>query len=288
MRTVKRHLLNSKKKTKEQKIFILNDLHFKAGVDGDPNVDGATSGTRYYYASPPLLRNFVDIVNKENPDLVLLLGDVGDKPSDFPLFNQIWSGIDSNIKTAITIGNHDFDDHNYSDLVTTLNYDHKVELVDSKFNQVIELNVGGIQSKFIILDATYNNSNEHGSHYQNVRFHSDVIPWLESELLTGNSDRVFIGTHVSPHQRGTYFDEAQAIEIDNMLNRVQSIKSELETVWLFGHQHLSNVVPYDNMGAKNMGYLSPAMILSEDGRFSELKLKSSSYEILKRDIKYSN
>lgn len=270
------------------KIFIINDLHFRANTDGDPNSIGGKqeSNNRYYYASPNNLRDFVAKANAEKPDLILLLGDICDTPSDFDLFNDIWNEIDLTIRKEITIGNHDFDDLDYTQLSSVLGYNTKPFNAGSQFNQSFTVSSNNETANIILLDATFNTDDEHGSHYQDIRFHSDTIEWLRTVLMTDNKETFYIGTHVAPHQSGSYFNNAQMVQIGEMLNSVRAQKPNIKTHWFFGHNHVMDVTPINNMGSPNPGYLLPATILLETGRFTELSIVKGNVSIIKRELSY--
>lgn len=265
------------------KIFIVNDLHFKAGTDSDPNSSGATNGTdRYYYASPNNLRDFVSIVNTEKPDLVLALGDMLDEPHDLLLFNQIWNQIDNSVRKEVTLGNHDFDELTYTQLVDSLGYSSKIENGGSKFNQTYSLNES---VRLIMLDATFDDNDNHGNHYAQVRVHTDTLNWLDNVLATSPQNHFVIGTHVAPHQAqaGGYFNFAQANQIRTILEKYPNKK----TSWFYGHHHKLDIESNSSMGGSNhLGYLLPALILNEEGRFTEVTVTSSSLNLVKRDLDY--
>lgn len=267
----------------QYRVFIVNDLHFRAGTDGNPDAPGAIqeSNDRYYYSTPNNLRDFVSIVNQEKPDLVLALGDMCDTPEDFALFNQIWSQIDSSIRKEVTIGNHDFDDLDYNQLVNTLGYVGRQEVAGSVFNQSFQLDNN---NRIIILDASYDPQDKHGDHWNNIRIHSNAVDWLENELRNSQEDNVFIGTHVAPHH--IYFNATQSSQIKNMIDDVLSDKPKLNISWLFGHDHKLDFEVYSNLGLKNKAYLCPAMILNEKGRFSELQITKNNFNLINRDLKY--
>lgn len=269
----------------EYKIFLVNDMHFREGTDGNPLAEGATNGLdRYYYASPNLLRNFVEIVNNEKPDFVMALGDMCDIPSDWNLFNKIWNSIDDLIPRGVTIGNHDLDVQSFDDILTILRYDGKKENAGSKFNQTYVINKKGFAIRIIVIDATFNNSDLHGSHYDAVRVHSDAVSWMGNILNTCKEDYVFICSHVGVHE--SHFNPDQRTQIKNLVDGILLNKPNLKVTWLFGHHHVLELTPYTNLGDRHLGYLLPALILNESGRFTELTISPNGYTLNKRDLVY--
>lgn len=272
----------------EYKVFLITDIHIKAGMDGNPSDTGATNGTRYYYASPNNLRNFVTIANREKPDLVVCTGDLSDNPSNWELVNEIWSGLNDNIPRVITPGNHDFDVQTFPDLLNLLRYKGKKEIGGSKFNQSFTLSHRGFNSKFIMLDTTFNSGDTHGNHYENVRAHTSSVNWLQSELVNSDSNQVFICTHVGPHLVDIdYFDSDQKEQIQTIVDNAVSSNPKLKVTWMFGHHHVADIGKYMNLGSNNVGYLIPAVVLNEEGRFAELKISNDGFSLTKRNLPYA-
>lgn len=269
------------------RIFVLNDLHFRAGVDGNPGASGAIGGsgidTRYYYASPNNIRNFVQIANTERPDLILVNGDICDHPNDFALFNTIWSGLDPSIPYMFTPGNHDFDDLTYAQLVDTLGYASRPEVGGSKFNHTFAI---GDNTRVIVVDTTFNTSDTHGNHYLNVRMHTDSVGWIADILATTPERQIYIATHVGPQLVSIgYFNSTQATQIRDVVASA-SIARKLKVRWMFGHHHLPEIETYGNLGQYNDGYLLPALILQEEGRYTEIAIVNGEPTFARRPLAY--
>ena len=286
MRTIKKGFVHRKNDINDiNKVFLLNDLHFKAGTDSNPNASGAIGGggedMRYFYASPNNIRDFVKIANIEKPDLILLLGDMCDNPSDWLLFNQIWSELDSEIKTFITLGNHDFDNKSYTDLVSILSMTNEQTVAGSKFNRTFELG----DNLFVVIDTTFNSENEHGSHYVNVRMHDESVEWLKNIIINSTQKNIFICTHVGIQLKNIqYFENQQAELIQSIIETNK--KTFQEITWLYGHHHVVDTLKQTNTGTENVGYLLPANILWEQGRFTEVVVKQNNFNLNTRILKY--
>lgn len=251
-------------------LYIINDLHFKAGFDGNGTDTGAVSNNRYYYASPNLVRSFVQKMNEKKPDVILVLGDICDNPADYPLFMDIWSGLDPTIKTAITIGNHDYDVLSYEQLVAAVGYDEQPEIAKSRFNQTFVVE----DTRFIILDATFNADNVPGPHWQKVRISNEAVNWLDETLEAAAEGTILIGTHVAPHQAGGgYFEVEQA----NAIAVVLAKHTAKSITWLCGHHHQNSLHKYAPINGSDC-YLCPAMINNEDGRYTEIILQVGDFE----------
>src|SRR5690349_20195074 len=126
MRAAKRGMV-SHKASRPFIIHVLNDIHIKAGFDGNPSAPGSIGDAggddkRYYYAAHNNLRQYVQIANAERPDLIVTNGDICDHPSDFALFTEIWGALDTTIPKFITLGNHDCDDQTYAQIVNWFGY----------------------------------------------------------------------------------------------------------------------------------------------------------------------
>lgn len=256
--------VNDKNKHRTR-IFVINDLHFRAGTDANPEAEGAQIPNRHYYASPNNLRHFVEKVNEEKPDVALLLGDICDAPSDWALFQDIWSGIDPSVRTFFTLGNHDFDDHSFDELLSLLDNKEQPNIAGSPFNEVIEL----ANTMIIVLDSTFDAANEHGNHYLDVHLHSETVEWLETMLLQSKHNNIFLATHVGPHLVNIdYFNAGQAEQLRRIVK--QSTTSNQQVQWLFGHHHTNEITKYTNLGERNIGYLLPAMIIEENGYYTEI------------------
>ena len=265
------------------KVFVINDLHFRANTDGDPDSDGAIHEglNRYYYASPNLMRSFVDKVNEEKPDLVLALGDLCDQPSDWPLFNDIWNDIDPTIPKYVTIGNHDLDVETYEQLLPILGYDNEIENGGSKFNQTYKLNDN---HRIVMIDTTFDDNDDHGNHSTGVRMHSDCLPWLENILLNSEESNILIFQHVGV-QRPFHYHEGQREEYRQMINNVLSIRPNLKIESFFGHHHVVEKETYATITG-NTGFLLPAMVMYEDGRFTELQVFTNKTDSVQWEIDY--
>lgn len=272
---------STNKQLSTSKIVIINDLHLKAGIDGDPTQEGAIDSSglnRYYYATPKLLKNFVEQMNIERPDHILVLGDFCDKPSDFPYFNEIWSTLE--IPSTFTIGNHDLDDTSFSDLATILGYNSRPVLGGSPFNQTITID----ENLIVMIDTTFDINNQHGNHYLDVCMHTDCFDWLEGILLDTELKNVVIATHVGFH--GYHFNEGQRTLVKQLIARVKQQKPSLNIECVFGHEHKTGFEVFNNIDGMK-GTLLPAMILYEDGRYTQMVLNKNGISVTKKELDYN-
>ena len=251
------------------RIFAVNDVHFSRKPDGE---------TRFFSQSPKLFSEFVHVVNRERPDAVLFLGDICEGPADWETFRRLWALIDERIPKALTVGNHDLDEVTFSELEKLLGYDDRPDNGGSRFNQTFALQ--GI--RVVLLDATFDAADAHGSHWRNVRLHGSAVAWLRSVLLASPEDKVLLCSHCLPHT--DYFDEEQREEIRMMTEEALAQRPGLQIRWAGGHNHAVDIRVYENMGEKQLGYLLPAMVEGGDGRFTEIVINGEGFSFRKRDV----
>lgn len=137
----------------------------------------------------------------------------------------------------------------------------------------------------VILDSTFNQYNEHGSHYVDVHVHTETIDWLQSILKNSNQKNIILATHVGPHLMDIdYFNAAQAEKLRETVEK--STPSNQHVRWIFGHHHVNQLTAYTNLGERNKGYLLPAMIIEEKGYFTEIIIDSCGPRFIQHELAY--
>lgn len=252
------------------KISVITDVHLRSNVDKDP-LSLCAGDARKYYASHSNYRHFRDIVNSDNDaDLVLDLGDALDASgacgSDGAFLSSIISTITPNYR--ITIGNHDFDDKTYSDLVTLFGRDAEPEIGGSKFNEKIVLENGNANIQLMLLDTNFIDN----THANTARgdYHSDTLSWVTNELATPSSNNILFASHHLPHyyqhpSAWPYFQEAGALAFQAIIDNAVANNPDLKISYIGGHHHTNSLITYDNLGINLPGYRLPTSIQIEHG-----------------------
>lgn len=257
------------------RVFIISDTHVKAAVDGDPNAEGATreSDKRYYYTAGAKLRQFVNAVNAEQPDLVLHLGDVTDAADEdsFTLFQSIWGDLDPSIPAYVIPGNHDLVE-GYEAMVAGLALGERDETAGSKGNFATEVTgANGETIKLILVDTNLDANGD--PHVTSV----GVLPgvereWLYEELVTSETDKVLVALHHGPYSRiyeNRYFQFASAWEYVDIVGSAKLARPGLHVITLFGHSHPTQVRAFQEL-AVPVGINLPAAVLNKSSYFTEL------------------
>lgn len=268
----------------EIKISIMADTHLRAGVDGDPLAPNAgTSNARAHYASPSKLRGFVAETNTLKPDHVIHLGDMVDTPNDFPYFHQEWAKITT--PKTVTVGNHDFDDFTYEELVSILGYDEKPELGGSKFNQSFKIEKDDLSVRIIMLDVNFSLTDTHINTARGA-LHSQSFGWLEQEITNATEDYILLFSHIGPHllnypSNWPYFEESHALQVQSIVaNSGKTVHA------FFGHAHNPNIVKLTNLGATFPGYRLPDTIETETGHYTVLTVTKETLVTEKNTLVY--
>lgn len=283
--TINKNTNNASIKPSILKIYIITDIHLRKGVDGNENlVDSGTKEGRTFYASHSKLRNFVDIANSEKPDLILYLGDFCDSPNDFEFFFNEINKI-TNTRKEFTIGNHDFDNMSYENLVQVFNLTEKEEVGKSKFNKSFAILKEDFSVRFLMLDVNFDlNENHQGT--ARGRINSSGLSWLESEINNSNENYIFICSHILPHlydypSNWVYFEESHAYELQNIINA-----SGKKVYALGGHVHTPIIKEYKNLGNNFLGYGMPDCIETETGKFTVLTISKNNFNLFERELTY--
>jgi len=258
-------ILNSKTvNVGDIRMMIVTDIHLKAGVEDLPEAEGAINVglSRYYYASPNLMEQFVAEVNLQNPDVVLCLGDMCDMPEDFVRWNELWGAINPGIKKYIVPGNHDLDVLTFNQLLTTLGMENEPIVAGSQFNKVVKLNDNAI---LILADVTFDASDNHTTAYMNMRMHSTGPAWIETTLANYSQNNVIIALHCAP-QVSEYF-QTQSSQLYAIIDAAKLARPELNVTWICGHYHVEALQIDDTTHANSTALIMPAMILWENGRY---------------------
>ena len=265
-------ILNSKTvNVGDIRIMVVTDVHMRAGVEDLPEAEGAinVSLSRYYYASPNLMEQFVAEVNLQNPDVVICLGDMCDLPEYYVRWNEIWGSINPGIKKYIVPGNHDLEDLTFSQLLTTLGMENDPVVAGSQFNKVIELNDNAL---LILCDVTFDLSDNHVNIYQNMRMHSTAPAWIETTLANYTQNNVIIALHTAP-QTDSYLI-AQRDQLYAIIDAAKVVNPALNVTWICGHEHLEALQIDGTSHANSTAIIMPAMILWENGRYVSMTVNT--------------
>ena len=233
------------------KIFWTTDCHIRNDVGSNPSAPGALAGNRYYYLSPQKVEAFVVAVNLANPDLAICTGDMIDRDASFEIFLDMWEQINS--PSELVIGNHEFDANTYSSIVSSLGWEERPMLGNSKFNRSFSLTNETFGVRCIILDTNYTEVYEHG--YTNYgRIHADDLTWLENEINLVAEDVILVFTHHAPAAPSNFIS-ADAQQLMSVL-----ASSNKKIYNLTGHHHLANITRYQKHGEVSTSYVAPALV----------------------------
>ncbi len=253
--------------TSSYRIFAITDTHLRFGVDKNPYLPGAVGtgsiATRIHYASNSRFRNFIDIVNKENPDFVMHIGDMCDLPSDWHFFTTEWNKVVA--LKGLTPGNHDLDDYgeDINRLVTLLGYHNEQELGGSKFNKSFAVNK---DLRIVILDSTYDSDNRHTPSSRS-KVSTKGIGFLEKQLKYCTQKHIVVFSHNIPHynsyptESNPYYIKQGSLDAQNAIDRSRTFNPNLQSInWFGGHAHTPSIVSYDSLGPNSIGYRLPDSI----------------------------
>lgn len=250
-----------------------SDSHVKASVDGDPGAEGSQGATRKYYTAGQKLQNFVDDVNRINPDLVFFGGDMvnGTEIESKELFMSKWSQLDPIIRKELTIGNHDLPylrTNDISDIEDTFGYGERSKIAGSKFNQSFVLSNQTNSVKVIIVDT---NIDEDGTHYNMTeqKLKKPVRDWVESELLNSEQNHVILLSHAGVEDDYIHFNRDDAQAFKTMVENTLQQKPELKIYNIYGHRHQQSVYHDDRLGNMIESYSCPAIVDNEIGKYVE-------------------
>lgn len=266
-----------KQETNTYKVLFLNDVHFSKSR--------TINGTRHYYTSPDLMRKTMDeYVPQLMPDSIFLLGDMCDWSDDWKRFKNIYNKNLSRAAQVIPIvGNHDFDVTSYGELLDIFDLHELRENGGSKFNQSFKVSAN---IRVITIDVNFDEEDKHTNKYWDMRMHTESVGWLEDELTKSKEDIVLILSHHAPMDHlSNRFDRRQGDELKQVVDKVASKKPTMKMFWFFGHHHVTQIVCFDKWHDRCVGYLLPAMVEEEDGRFSFLEMKDNGeYKIKQYNI----
>ena len=96
----------------DKKLLIMSDTH----IHNNSNLKS--------------MDEFLQIIDKENPDYIFLVGDIVDSPrilnENEKVVTSFITSLSSIAKTYITLGNHELDDNNYFNIQALIDYFEKI------------------------------------------------------------------------------------------------------------------------------------------------------------------
>jgi 3',5'-cyclic AMP phosphodiesterase CpdA len=256
-------------------IAIITDIHLYPAVDGDPEAEGASLNSWFYYAGSAKLRRFRDYVNSNDEiDFALCLGDITDRYFDgFALFRSIWDGITK--PKALTIGNHDLYLTDYSNVVTALGYDSMTENGGSKFNQKYHISGKNFDVGIITLDTNLSASGFVASNTGWLV--SDARDWITTQCNNATEKVILLASHHSPqlHFEATPDGWNAYAELMNniMINNPKKAFANIT-----GHEHrFACPKCITRNGSRIQNYMCPAALDYLPGRLSVLRIYYDGY-----------
>lgn len=236
---------NSKTSTPDietMKVSVISDSHLNAIAADDESYPNLEGPPMFFYTARKKLADYVDFINDQKPDVSLHLGDVitgnGDGYVDsFSMFNSIWNTIDSEIKTSISAGNHDYPwlgDRSLSHEIVaqSLGYGDNPMVAGSKMNESFTVTKGNVGVKFINFETNiYTNGvfNSVGGYIS-----TEMIDWIVGEVNNSQDNIIMLYCHKA---KG-YLEEQSRIALETALSQALTNKPQIKLYWLYGHSHV--------------------------------------------------
>ncbi len=250
-----------------------NTLHFKITVSAseklkiDPFIPSAKENTeKYKYVilgdnrdGYDTFEQIIQQVNGENPVFVIDNGDLvfNGKPNQYRLFDKMVSGISTTLCTVP--GNHDIRGNGRSSY--TMLYGPSYYSFDFA------------DSHFVFLDSSPGWSEKQA-------ISDEQYIWLEKDLKKSKGRRIFVITHIPPHDPRS---DVTPNEIPNYVNQVQSGENWLE-------QKLNN---YSESKSMNHGFQDPLETAKFENMMSKYNVDTvylshihSYFEFTKDGVRY--
>lgn len=263
-------------------------------IDGNPNHVESIGEQGLFYAVPANFRTYAQIANKENPDVVLLLGDCFHGSCPPNKFMEIWESIHS--PKLLTLGNHDLDIYDSKELATFFGYSNQPIVAGSSFNQVYVIRKGNMSCRIIMLDSSFDEANQQSNHWQHCKLHDAALDWLQAQFEENQEDYILLCSHVSPHQFDSnhlYF-EKQAKQIATIVQAYTTLHPEVKVMSMAGHSHPEQPEHFSNLGLMFPGIVFPPMIRHRqetpsggpNGVYSVVELRVGEYQVGMEWVEY--
>lgn len=220
-------------KRTDMSVYWITDVHLKDHVTGRPEAEGAVYGERHFYASLDKLRQSVDIVNIEKPDLVVCTGDVIEVKQSLGSFVEQWDRMEA--PKAFVLGNHDLE-AGYDAVVNEMGYQDRLEIAGSRFNCSFVLRNDEFGIRCIVLDTYVGEDGKHRYGTCEGTIGAQAFEWLEQEMTACPESVILLFSHNGIEGPEEYFDRRHAAQFRELARRVTTNGKKLYN--LAGHHHV--------------------------------------------------
>jgi len=263
---------NSSPGVRRRKPLIIDwitDVHIKSSSTDNPESNGAIVTVKYMYTAEDKMKNFVDLVNTDKPNMVLCTGDLVDAyVEDFPVFMNYWNSINVD-KKYLTVGNHDMSFVTTPEAESALGVSARTSIAGSKFNYAFSITGGDASVRVLMLDTT------NGVHEYAGRCTAEMQSWIQTELANCSEKIVLICMHHPVYQYAVVppqFDETEALQLKAIVENAVLTRG-LTVYGLCGHQHgLTTLWNTESLGASFLGLVNTCAVDLESSYYNRLKI----------------
>lgn len=218
---------------KPLRIFWMTDIHLVDEVTDRPEAPGAIWMERHYYASFSKLRQAVERIEQEQPDLVICTGDVIDRAQPLDTFLREWERIPS--PKRFIIGNHDLAIGADAVEEQLGIRDHPV-VAGSRFNDSFSLRNSRAAARILLLDTYVGHHGERLYDTCEGTIAKEAFEWLREEMTTCEENLILIFSHNGIGGPEEYFDRKAATDFLELARQIAAQGKRI--LQLAGHHHV--------------------------------------------------
>lgn len=250
MTRILRRYAQSRGATPGLEFWATTDTHIWDEVGEDPNHLDAEHGLKLFYTVPSKIRDFVGQANEAQPHMVIHAGDIVEIDGGFDYFWQFWDSL--TVPSEVLPGNHDYSlpytTTRMQAMADGLRFGSAPIVAGSRLNRTFTASGNGVSARFIAVDV--NVQRDWAPVEPNGSLTPDQKSWIATELAASPEDNIFIMTHHGPHdyEKG-WFVEADALDLQAMVQAEKAARPSRNIIGLFGHNHSVRFTPqaYNNM-----------------------------------------
>lgn len=225
---------------KDSKIvfYIISDMHFKDGVQNNPNATDAYydfgNRVRAWYQIDEKFSNFINTCNIGKPDYVIIPGDIFEYKYTLEQANNLnyKKYIDTlNVPLLCTYGNHD----NYNTMKEYATTQNSIENAKSVFNFAKYIEKGNTKLKLIFID----NYIKEDSTIENSAvglLSESTKQFIVNEINNSTTKNIVFISHNAIKKDYVYFNNDNATWFHALLQNINS-NNNYNFLCLYGHEH---------------------------------------------------